>query len=121
MDRVLVVPVSKYGEGARIIYSAAKRDLKDTFGEFQVTNIFSFCYINDDYAAEWEPQHGPIQVWHRCEKDDENSRPHYIFDFTDSGALNWSQMAVDENELPRSANQGDWQYIFNVLADWAHK
>jgi hypothetical protein len=53
MNRVLVVPVSKYGEGAYVIYSAAKRRFEDTLGEFRVRNNFSFCFINGDYAAEW--------------------------------------------------------------------
>jgi hypothetical protein len=121
MNRVLVVNVPQYGEGAYVIYSAAKRDLEETFGEIQVKNNFSFCFINGDHAAEWEPEYGPIQVWHKCKKDDSESKPHYIFDFTDSGNLNWSQMAVDKYQLPYSANQGDWQYIFNVLEEWASK
>ena len=119
MDRVLVVPVLQFGEGAHVIYSAQKRDMKDTCGEFQVKNMFSFCWINGEYAAEWEPEYGPIQVWHRCEKDAEGSRPHYVFEFTDSGFGNWSQLAVSNNELPQAANSGFWQYIFSVLKDWA--
>jgi len=121
MNRVLVVNVPEYGKGAYVIYSASKRDFKDTFGEFQVKNQFSFCYIEGDYAAEWEPEYGPIQVWHKCEKDAENAKPHYIFDFTDSPGANWSQLAVNKYELPRSANQGDWKYIFNVLKDWTDR
>jgi hypothetical protein len=121
MNRVLVVPVPQYGEGANVIYSAARRRPEDNFGEFRVKNNFSFCFINGNYAAEWEPEYGPIQVWHKCKETDENAREHYIFDFTDSGNLNFSQLAVDENDLPRSANVGDWQYIFNVLKDWADR
>jgi hypothetical protein len=119
MDRVLVIPVSQFGEGAHVIYSAAKKE--QTSGEVRVKNNFSFCFINGDYAAEWEPEYGPIQVWHKCDKDVENAKPHYIFEFTDSGGLNWSQMAVDKNELPQAANTGSWQYIFNVLKDWADR
>jgi hypothetical protein len=122
MDRVLVIPVPQFGEGARVIYSAAKKKAEDCYGgEIRVKNNFSFCFINGDYAAEWEPEYGPIQVWHKCEKDDPESRPHYIFDFTDSGPLNWSQLAVDKYELPSATNNGQWQYIFNVLKDWANK
>jgi hypothetical protein len=119
MDRVLVIPVSQFGEGAHVIYSAAKKE--QTCGEVRVKNNFSFCFINGEYAAEWEPEYGPIQVWHKCEKDADGAKPHYIFDFTDSGGLNWSQLAVDQNELPQAANHGDWQYIFNVLENWADK
>jgi hypothetical protein len=121
MDRVLVIPVPQFGEGARVIYSAAKKDPKETFGEVRVKNNFSFCFINGEYAAEWEPEYGPIQVWHKCTESDENAKPHYIFDFSDSPGLNWSQLAVDENELPQAANSGSWQYIFNVLKDWADR
>jgi hypothetical protein len=121
MNRVLVVNVPKFGDGAYIIYSAAKRDMKETLGEFRVKNNFSFCFINEDYAAEWEPEYGPIQIWHKCNENDENARPHYIFDFIDSPGGSWSQMAVDQYELPKAANTGDWQYIFNVLKDWAER
>ena len=119
MNRVLVIPVSQFGEGAHVIYSASKRDVKETFGDIRVKNHFSFCFINGDYAAEWEPEYGPIQVWNKCNKDDENAKPHYIFEYENSPGLNWSQLAVDGNELPRSANEGDWQYIFGVLRRWA--
>jgi len=121
MDRVLVIPVSQFGEGAHVIYSASKRDMEETQGDFRVKNHFSFCFISGDYAAEWEPQHGPIQIWHKCDKDAENAREHYVFEFTDSGGMNWSQMAVDREGLPQAANIGSWQYIFNVLKDWAER
>ena len=119
INRVLVVPVPQFGEGAHVIYSAARRDPKDTFGDFRVKNNFSFCYIQGDWAAEWEPEYGPIQVWHKCDELALNAVKHYIFDYTDSPGLNWSQLAVDENELPWNANHGNWQHIFNVLKRWA--
>lgn len=119
INRVLVIKVPQFGDGANVIYSAARRDPKETGGDFRVKNNFSFCFINGDYAAEWEPEYGPIQVWHKCDKDHQDAKPNYIFDFTDSGNMNWSQLAVDRYELPSSANNGNWQYIFNVLKEWA--
>lgn len=116
MNRVLKVNVPEYGEGAFVLYSASKKD--DPYGEFRVKNHFSFAYVVGDNAAEWEPQYGPIQVWHKCDENSEGAKKHYIFDYTDSGGLNWSQLAVDRHELPQAANHGDWQYIFNVLKDW---
>ena len=116
MNRVLKVTVPEYGEGACVLYSASKRD--DPYGDYRVENHFSFACVNGDYAAEWEPEYGPIQVWHKCEKDATNSREHYIIDYTDSQGRNWSQLAVDRCELPQAANHGDWQYIFNVLKSW---
>ena len=122
MDRVLVVPVSQFGEGAHVIYSASKKSAEDCCGgEVRVKNNFTFCFINGNYAAEWEPEYGPIQVWHKCEKDSENAKPHYIFEFSDSQGGNWSQLAVDKNQLPNAANDGYWQYIFNVLKDWTDR
>ena len=121
MERVLVIPVSQFGEGANVIYSAARRNPEETHGDFRIKNNFSFCFINGDYAAEWEPEYGPIQVWHKCGKDAENAHEHYVFEYTDSGGANWSQLAVDREELPQSANAGNWQYIFNVLKDWAER
>lgn len=118
MKRVLKVNVPEYGEGAIVLYSAAKRDMDETLGEFRVKNNFSFAYIDGDYAAEWEPEHGPIQIWHKCEKDAENAKEHYIFDYHDSHCGNWSQLAVDRHELPAAANAGNWQYVFSVLKDW---
>lgn len=117
MKRVLVVPIPFYGDGARIIYSASKKDGP----EFNVKNNFSFAWVAGNYAAEWEPEYGPIQVWHKCEKDAKGAREHYIFPYTDSDNLNWSQLAVSENELPQLANRGDWEYIFSVLAKWAKR
>jgi hypothetical protein len=121
MNKVLKVSVPEYGVGAFILYSASKRNMEETLGDFRVTNHFSFAYVSGDYAAEWEPQYGPIQVFHKCEKDSEGSREHYIFDYDNSPGGNWSQMAVDEMELPQAASRGEWKYIFSVLKEWSER
>lgn len=120
-SRVLKVNVKEFGDGAYVLYSASKRDPKETLGDFQVKNHFSFAYIVGDWAAEWEPQNGPIQVWHKCNKDDEGAKEHYIFEYHNSGGFNWSQLSVDRLELPQAAFHANWQYIFNVLKDWAER
>ena len=121
MDRVLKVKVPEYGEGAYILYSASKRPMEETLGDFMVKNHFSFAYVTGDWAAEWEPQHGPIQLWHKCDKEDENAKENYIFDYHNTSPLSWSQLAVETYELPQAANSGNWQYIFNVLKEWSER
>jgi hypothetical protein len=121
MNKVLKVNVPEYGEGAYVLYSASQRPMEETLGNFQVKNHFSFAYIVGDNAAEWEPQYGPIQVWHKCDENSKDARKHYIFNYTDSGGLNWSQIAVDKYDLPRAVHTGDWQYVFNVLKDWCDR
>ncbi len=121
MNSVLKVNVPEYGEGAYILYSASQRSYDETGGDFRVKNHFSFAYINGNIAAEWEPENGPIQIWDKCDKDAEGAKEHYIFEYTNSGGWNWSQMAVDTADMPRMVNGGHWQYIFNVLKDWCNR
>lgn len=99
-----------------ILISFPKRE--DPFGEYRVNSVVSFVYDAGDIAAEWEAEHGPIQIWHKCKKDAQDAREHYFYNYTDSGPGNWSQLAVDHNQLPQAANRGDYDYIFAVLEDW---
>ena len=108
----------EYKPNCYILHSFGQRSYEDTCGDFRVKALMSFLYDVGEYAAEWEPEYGPIQEWHKCEEGAEDSREHYYFDFTDSGPGNWSQMAVDTHELPQAANRGDYDYIFSVLKDW---
>ncbi|MBE0573336.1 hypothetical protein IH575_00330 [Candidatus Dojkabacteria bacterium] len=121
MNKILKVNVPEYGEGAYIIYSASQRDMAETQGEFRVQSHVSFAYVDGDYAAEFEPQYGPIQTWHKCDELALHARKHYIFDYTDSGGMNWSQLAVDRAELPWAVHRGEWQYVFDVLKDWCKR
>ena len=104
-----------------ILISFPLRDIEETNGETRVKTTMSFLYDAGEYAAEWEPEYGPIQVWHKCQEDSLDARQHYYYDFTDSGAFNWSQLAVDKNGLPGAAARGDFDYIFNVLKRWAKR
>lgn len=80
----------------------------------------SFLYDNEEIhvAAEWEPQHGPIQIWHRCEEDDEGAHEHYYYDYVNDGPLNWSQLAVDRAQLQSAFANGEYRYIYSVLKEW---
>ena len=110
---------AEYKPGCFILASFAKRDVRETLGDFRVKAIVSFLFDAGEYAAEWEPESGPIQVWHKCDAGAPNAREHYYFCFTDSEPGNWSQLAVDRNELPQAAQRGDFDYIFGVLKTWA--
>jgi len=112
---------AEYKPGCFILLSFPKRDLEETGGETRVKTTMSFLHDAGEYATEWEPEYGPIQVWHKCAEDAACAREHYYYDFTDSGPMNWSQLAVDENGLPAAAARGDFGYIFEVLKRWAKR
>jgi len=109
----------EYRPNCYLLFSAAKRDPKETYGDFLVKANVSFFYDAGNKGAEWEPEHGPIQVWSRCDSDNEDAQEHYFYDYHNSKPGNWSQLAVDRNQLPQAAHSGDWDYIFAVLEDWA--
>ena len=100
-----------------ILISFQRRESREP--ETRVKTNMSFLYDAGEYAAEWEPEYGPIQVWHKCEEGAPEARAHYYYDFTDSGFFNFSQLAVDENGLPGAAARGSFDYIFDVLKRWA--
>lgn len=105
-------------EGAYILISGSERPREPYHsGGTRVNSLMTFFYDAGEWAAEWEPQYGPIQVWHKAA----SGKPHHFYDFTDSDALNWSQLAVDDNELPRAFIDGDYRYIFTVLRQWAER
>ena len=112
---------TQYKSGCFVLASFGKRDMKETFGDFRVKAVISFLFDAGEYAAEWEPECGPIQVWHKCTADAPNAQEHYYFDFTDSLPGNWSQMAVDDNALPQAAHRGDFDHVFAVLEKWANR
>jgi hypothetical protein len=82
--------------------------------------VVTLAYVNEatGVAADWEPRHGPISIWHRCEADAEGARPHYIFDYVNDGFGNWSQLAVEQLGLRDAFLHGDFAYIFAELRGW---
>lgn len=80
--------------------------------------MVSFLYDAGDWAAEWEPQHGPIQIWEKCDKDHPKAKEHYFYDYVLDTFGNWSQLAVNHNFLPQSFVEGDYEHIYSVLKSW---
>jgi hypothetical protein len=104
-------------ENAYLVFSANQKKLV----EFDVGVYYnvSFLVYAGSVAAEWEPQYGPIQLWYKREATDENVEPGYVFEYVDAGGLNWSQLAVEREQLKPALLSGDYQYIFSVLHRWA--
>jgi hypothetical protein len=113
------VMVSKYKEHCFVLVSAKLRDTSETCGLICVKSVVSLLYDAGNVAAEWELEYGPIQIWRKADKLEEGTKEHYFYKFVYDTPMNWSQLAVDRNELPQAANRGDWDYIFSVLEDWA--
>ena len=86
----------------------------------ETETVTTLAYVDEaaGVAADWEPRYGPICVWHRCAADDEGAKPHYIFDFVNDGALNWTHLAVDRFGLQEAFRAGDFAHIFSVLTDY---
>lgn len=106
-------------EGAWLLISPRLRDPKDwngatSQGQLDAPEV-SFFYDAGEWAAEWEPRYGPIQLHHRVT---EGGSPHYFYDRHDSDPLGWSQMAVENYGLPEMFCAGDYQGIFNVLREF---
>lgn len=78
----------------------------------------SFAYREKNVAAEWDGEYGPIQIWYKCDKDYkegyDEAREHWLFDYA-YGTGHWSQIAVEENHLAQSFNEGDYAHIFSVI------
>lgn len=78
----------------------------------------TFAYKSKSVAAEWDGEYGAIQIWFKCEENykdgHDEARPHWLFDYA-YGSGHWSQMAVNENHLVESFNNGDYDHIFEVL------
>lgn len=113
--------VARYKDNCFILVSATKRNEDETYGEYRVKANISFLYDSGNVAVEWEPEHGPIQVWNKCSEGDEKAREHYYYDFVEDRPFNWTQLSVDANGLPQAFDNGDYDYIFNVLKRWAER
>ena len=112
---------STYKPNCYILVSGARRDIKETAGQFMVVATVSFLYDAGDIATEWEPEYGPIQIWDRCLENDKDAREHYYFDYTNSPPLHCSYLAVEDNRLPQALHRGDFDYIYEVLKKWADR
>lgn len=102
-----------------LLFSASQRPMEETFGAFWIEANVSFLYDAGKIAVEWEPEHGPIRRWYKCDKVGEKAKEHFYYDFVHDRPLAWSQLAVEREELPEAAVAGDYDYIFEVLKEWA--
>jgi len=78
----------------------------------------SFFWGTPEGGAEWEPEYGPITKYTPCDKNTEGAQPHWFYEYTIGGA-HWSQLAVENEGLPRMFVEGDYQGLFAVLARWS--
>ena len=85
-----------------------------------VKKRMSFFYDGGDIGAEWEPDHGPITIIYKCDKDHEQAQEHWFYDYY-TGQGNWSQLAVENEGLPDAFLRGDYEYLFNVLKQWSDR
>lgn len=78
----------------------------------------SFFYDNGIVGAEWEPDYGPITVIYKCGKNHPQAQKHWWYDYF-TGCDHWSQCTVNELQLSEAFIEGDYEYIFNILKDYA--
>jgi len=110
-----------YKPNCYVLVSGSRLDPKNKFDEFDVVAHVTFLYDAGNIAAEWEPEHGPVQLWDKCEEGDEGASEHYYFDYTNSPSLNCSYAVVEDYRLPQAFYRGDYDYIFKVLEDRARR
>lgn len=109
-----------YKDNCYIFVSCNWKSDKERFDEYNLSTVTSFVYDNGDKAAEWCPTHyGPISIYTRAQGKAENTKEHYIYDYILNEWGNWSQTAVSENNLAEAFVRGDYDYIFQVLKEWA--
>lgn len=120
-------PSITVGEKWRQSHSGKDRTYTHDTHNFRTEPYITFTYVEGDIAAEWDGNYGPIRIWYKCEKDfiadpndkyPEKAREHWIWPYA-YGRDYWSQLAVDDNQLPEAFNIGNWSYIFNVLRQFA--
>lgn len=111
---VKVIPFPEI-ENAYLIISCYRRDDDPNF----IRATMSFFYDNKTCGTEWEPQYGPIQIWYPCDEKHEDKQEHYYYPFVVKHFGDWSQMAVDYEELREAFLRGDFKWIFSVLKRWS--
>lgn len=81
----------------------------------------TFTYEEDGIAAEWDGEHGPIQLWwksHEGYKEGyDKAQAHWLWPWA-FGRGHSSQLAVDDAGLPSAFIKGDYDTIFSELRSW---
>lgn len=89
--------------------------------EARTSPSITFTYVEDGIAAEWDGEYGPIQIWFKShegyEEGYDKAREHWLWPWA-FGSGHWSQRAVDDADLVRCFNRGDWRHIFGELKTW---
>lgn len=82
----------------------------------------TFLYDAGNCCAEWDGEYGPLSLSWRCEesykREHETVRPHWFYPFA-FGVGHWSQIAVDDADLPNLFTTGNYKAIFGTLREWA--
>ena len=118
MKRVIVLPFGDI-EGAFVCVSFRRG--QNSLGDPQAEPLITLAYLNGRVAAEWEPQHGPIQLWYQRDSDqpENDAMQHWLWPYGSKGGIRWSQLAVDRANMPEALMSGDFERVFAVLKDWA--
>ena len=116
MGRIACLPWPEK-ENCYLFVSGSRKKTKDGDPPLTTPRI-SFVYEKDGVAAEWDGEYGPLQMWYEGHRDEAGAKEHYIWPFTNTPGLSWSQVAVNQNELPQRFNEGDYDGIFAVLEGW---
>lgn len=119
MGRLKRVGISRFEgiENAYILVSARWRNEERD----SVKATMSFLYDGGKFAAEWEPEYGPIQIWEKADGPGDGIGEHYFYDYVVDTTLNWSQLAVDREGLKKYFLDGNYHLIFAVLKEWANR
>lgn len=114
-DTVKIIPFP-YIENAYVIISFHKNDRIDF--DISIDTVITFLYDAGNVAAEWEPKYGPIQIWVKAEEETDKTKKHYFYPFVEDIWGNWSQLAVETEQLKEYLIEGNYKYIFYVLKKW---
>lgn len=118
---------SEFREGCFIYQSFGVEE--SSFGDILIKPHVSFLADSGEgTAAEWEPQCGPIQLWTECTEDwrgqtergnEIKPRAHWHFAFVEDKPADWSQLAVDREDLKGMLSRGNLDGVFDALMRWA--
>lgn len=106
-------------------FEHAEHKIEHESHDIRTEPAISFLYDAGNCCAEWDGNCGPIQLWWKAPvgwkpSDDSyrEAKEHWYYDSA-YGVGHWSQMAVDEADLPRAFNEGNYDRIFSELRSWA--
>ena len=105
--------------GAYVLLSGRRKDTDGIPGDWTAEPFVTFFYDAGTVGAEWEPKHGPIQIFTKADCISEGTKEHYFYPFVRDEPMAWSQIAVEREGLKEALAAGSFEYIFLVLKKWA--